>query len=271
MPNRDIDSRSVIAELIRDSKLYTQSKSYIELLEFVGRLRNFAPFNAMLLQIQKPGLSYAASARDWCNRFKRKPKEGARPLLILRPFGPVDLVYDVMDTVGEDLPQDVECFPATGVISDSHLMAFKVKLKRKRIEQCEVDAGDKRAGSIREIKPASNNNEKKAYRIHINRNHPPPTQFASLVHELGHLLLGHLGEDPTLKVKPRPFLPDRQRELEAESVSYVVCKRNGVESKSESYISSFVGPHTTLDDIDIYLVLRAVGEVEKLLDLTPGS
>ena len=63
-----------------------------------------APFNAMLLQVQKPGLTYAASAADWRLRFGRKPKEGARPLLILWPFAPVALVYDVMDTEGEDLP-----------------------------------------------------------------------------------------------------------------------------------------------------------------------
>jgi hypothetical protein len=39
--------------------------------------------------------------------------EGARPLLILWPFGPVALVYDVMDTAGKDLVMghttSVEC------------------------------------------------------------------------------------------------------------------------------------------------------------------
>jgi hypothetical protein len=42
----------------------------------------------MLLQVQKPGLMYAASAVDWNERFERRPKAGARPLLILWPFGP---------------------------------------------------------------------------------------------------------------------------------------------------------------------------------------
>ena len=54
-----------------------------DLLDFVVRLRNFAPFNAMLLQVQKPGPTYAASAVGWLARFDRKPKDGARPLLIL--------------------------------------------------------------------------------------------------------------------------------------------------------------------------------------------
>lgn len=97
-------TRSLLDQLLRDSRLYTKSKDYQDLLDFVIRLRNFAPFNAMLLQVQKPGLRYAASANDW--RFGRVLTEGARPLLILRPFGPVALVYDVMDTEGEDLPQE---------------------------------------------------------------------------------------------------------------------------------------------------------------------
>ena len=102
--------RSLLDQLLADSRLYTQSKDYKELLDFVVRLRNFAPFNAMLLQVQKPGLSYAASARDWRERFGRRPKEGVRPLLILWPFGPVALVYDVMDTEGKPLPDDVASF-----------------------------------------------------------------------------------------------------------------------------------------------------------------
>src|SRR5882672_1838721 len=110
-------ARSLLDQLLTDSRLYTQSKDYKALLDFVVRLRNFAPFNAMLLQVQKPGLSYAASARDWRERFERWPKEEARPLLILWPFGPVALVYDVQVTEGKELPKDVSCFYAQGPIN----------------------------------------------------------------------------------------------------------------------------------------------------------
>ena len=79
----------------------------------------------MLLHVQKPGLSYAASARDWRDRFGRRPKEGARPLIILWPFGPVALVYDVMDTEGKPLPEDVESFFARGDIDEIKLRSFE--------------------------------------------------------------------------------------------------------------------------------------------------
>src|ERR1039457_3742766 len=80
-------ARSLLDQLLTDSRLYTKSKGYKELLDFVVRLRNFAPFNAMLLQVQKPGLSYAASAADeagspelWCNRHgHRRPDSAQSP------------------------------------------------------------------------------------------------------------------------------------------------------------------------------------------------
>src|ERR1017187_10839351 len=103
-------ARSLLDQLLTDSRLYTKSKDYLDLLDFVVRLRNFAPFNAMLLQVQKPGLSYAASAHDLRERFGRTLKEAARPLLILWPFGPVALVYDVLDTEGRPFPEDVAVF-----------------------------------------------------------------------------------------------------------------------------------------------------------------
>jgi hypothetical protein len=54
------EARSLLDKLLTDSRLYTQTKDYKDLLAFVVRLRNFAPFNAMLLHIQKPGIMYAA-------------------------------------------------------------------------------------------------------------------------------------------------------------------------------------------------------------------
>src|SRR6185369_8861410 len=132
--------RSLLGQLLTDSRLYTRSKDYQELLDFIVRLRTFAPFNAMLLHMQKPGLSYAASARDWRERFGRTIKEGARPLLILWPFGPVALVYDVLDTEGDDLPDDVASFAARGPIDALQMKNMQTLMERKNIECVEADA-----------------------------------------------------------------------------------------------------------------------------------
>lgn len=269
VPDSDTDvTRSLLDQLLTNSRLYGQSKDYKALLDFVVRLRNFAPFNAMLLQVQKPGLSYAASECDWLERFGRRPKEGARPLLILWLFGPVALVYDVMDTEGDSLPEDVASFFAHGRITEWQMVDFKARLKRKHIEWCGVDAGDNRAGLIRVIEQAADKDAITQYGIVINSNHPLHVQFTTLAHELGHLFLGHLGYNKKLKVPDRNRLSHAQIELEAESVEYIVCERNGVSPKSQTYLANYVKENTTVDHIDVYQVMRAAGQVETLLGLT---
>lgn len=260
--------RSLLDQLLLDSQLYKQSKDYLELLKFVVRLRNIAPFNAMLLQIQKPGLSYAASAWDWQERFDRKVKVGARPLLILWPFGPVALVYDVLDTEGKELPEDVAAFFAEGSIDETRIASFVLLLRKKNIGVIWVDAGDQRAGSITVFKSAKKNTEPTEYQIRINENHPAVVQFATLTHELGHLFLGHLGADKMLKIPQHRILSHQQTELKAESVAFLVCARNSVKCKSETYLTNYVTEHTTIDEMGLYPVMRAAGQVESLLGLT---
>ena len=264
-------TRSLLDQLLADSRMYRQSKDYKALLDFVVRLRDFAPFNAMLLQVQKPGLRYAASERDWWVKFKRRPKEGARPLLILWPFGPVALVYDATDTEGKDLPDDAFSFLASGSVSLGQLRAFRQPLSGKKIRLSWFDAGDANAGYVRVVKRAKNDNEATRYGIWINRNHDPAIQFATLAHELGHLYLGHLGRDRKLSVPRRPQLSHAQREIEAESVAFIVCCRNGVKPKSQPYLANFVDSDSTSEDVDVYQVVRAAGQVESVLDLAIRS
>jgi len=48
-PVEDEQARSLLADLLESSKLYHTTEDYQALLAFVSKLRNFAPFNAMLL------------------------------------------------------------------------------------------------------------------------------------------------------------------------------------------------------------------------------
>jgi hypothetical protein len=260
--------RTLLAALLEDSRLYHTSRDYLDLLEFVSRLRNFAPFNAMLLRIQKPGLTYAASAWDWKTRFDRTVKEGARPLLILWPFGPVALVYDVLDTEGKPLPADVaETFHATGAVTQETIERFFRLLSRRGIDAKHLQSGDAHAGTIRVIERSAVKGKRGKYKIRINSTHALNVQFVTLAHELGHLFLGHLGSDKYLKIGERPPMTTAQKELEAESLAYLVCKRHGVRSKSESYLAGYVNKNTTVGTLDLDAILKAAGQVETLLGI----
>jgi hypothetical protein len=260
-------ARTLLDQLLADSRLYRGSVEYMQLLEFVVRMRNFAPFNAMLLRIQKPDLIHAASSRDWRERFGREVREGARPLIVLWPFGPVALVYDVDDTDGPPLPEGLDPFAAHGDMCEEVLYACSQRIMAKRILWEPVVAPRGWAGSISLSHRSPDRDEYSSYLMKVNTTHDPNVQFATLVHELGHLFLGHLGKDPKLSIPGRTGLQHDQVELEAESVSYLVCLRNGVTSRSETYLADFVGSNTTVDHLDLYQIMRAAGQVETMLGL----
>lgn len=270
-------ARSLLDQLLLESQLYRQSEDYKKLLDFVVRMRNFAPFNAMLLQMQKPGLRFAASQYDWRYRFKREVKEGSRPLLILWPFGPIALVYDVEDTDGEQLPDSIQhAFRASGTLQKNYINRFIPLLSKQGIQLKLIDFGDALAGHIKvgqkleglEVGERSTDAKKSpVYLIRVNNKHDSNVQFVTLIHELAHLFLGHLGPDKFLKITERCHSKDKHRELEAESVAYLVCKRNRVESRSEEYLVNFVKENTITGNLDLYMILKAAGQIETLLEL----
>jgi hypothetical protein len=274
-PNRTGDSedeeRSLLDQLLEDSRLYKSSADYLELLEFIARMRNMAPFNALLLQIQKPGMRFAASKHDWRERFGAEVKEDARPLLILWPFGPVALVYDVVDLVSGNIPVDAHAFVAKGPITETRISTFIGKMVAKGISIQNPDAGDGRAGSIGVVEPPKDRETRGRYRMKINANHSAPVRFVTIAHELAHLFLGHLGDDQKWGIKDRRHCTLPQRELEAESVAFLVAKRNGVESRSESYLANYVRDHQAMADLDCYQITRAAGQIETLLGIAAQS
>ena len=264
------DKRSLIDELIADTRLYSTRAQVQELLDFTARLRKVAPFNAMLLHMQKPGISYVATRKDWALRHRRVPKENARPMVILRNFGPVDFVYDVLD-VDPPLPEDVYKFPARGEIPEGWFHKATHRLREKAIDILEVDEGYCRAGRVRMTKNFEDPKRLNHFEIVLNRNHPPATRFATLAHELGHLYLGHCGADRVRGVKFLRPTDLAVREVEAESVAYLVAKRSGISPRSESYLDRYQG---AFDALDLHRVMHACSRVERLLELplrVPGD
>lgn len=255
----DPSERALIEQLIAATNLYDTSESVQELLAFTTKLLAFAPFSALLLHIQKPGLTHAATAHDWWDRFRRVPKKGTRPLLVLRTMGPVDFVFDIQDTEGDPVPEDAFSFPTFGDLSKKRFAEFLQSVAGERIDIVELNAGDGSAGWIRLIEKSKAKKGKHRYQLAYNGNHPPATCFVTVAHELAHLFLGHLGDDPGRRVPNKRNVPLELREVEAEMVAYLVAMRNGLKPKSESYLSNYKG---ALKDLKFYGVMRAANAVE---------
>ena len=257
--------RALIDQLIAATRLYNSSKQVHELFAFIARLREFAPFNAMLLHIQKPGLTHAAAARDWWSRFGCVPKSGARPLLVLRAMGPVDFVFDILDVEGGDVPLDAFSFPTFGNLTEDRFSEFMWRVAMDRIAIEELDTGDAVAGRIRLLSRSNASKGKNTYELAYNGNHPPPTRFVTVAHELAHLYLGHLGADRGRRVPDRRHTHLALREVEAECTAYLVAKRNGVRPRSESYLAKYQG---AFEHLDLYAITRAANAVETAMGIS---
>lgn len=103
------DYRQVLDELVSRALAYRTGKELRELVEFSRRFPHIAPFNAMLLHVQNPGIRYALRAEEWERKYRRQVKPTARPYVILWTMGPVAFVFDLSDTEPID-PRD-DCMP----------------------------------------------------------------------------------------------------------------------------------------------------------------
>lgn len=102
------------------------------------------------------------------------------------------------------------------------------------------------------------------FAIKINSSHSVTTQYATLVHELAHLYCGHIGTPNDLWWPNRINLGTSVEEFEAETVSWIVCQRLGIESPSARYLNGYLKSDGEIPQIAIELVLKVAGHIERM-------
>lgn len=265
--------RSALNDLLTQALRYRHSKEFVELMNFISRFPHYSPYNCMLLHIQNPEVTYVATPNQWQKRFKRKVCPNARPLLILAPGCPVLFVYDLVDTGGDPLPAKwQDPFKTSGKIDK--------KIWDKTVDNCERDcifvdptaaysflhAGTafRLLSSNRILKERPD--EAFDFLIAISRDQQFPDSYATLVHELGHIYSGHLGNRQDDWWKDRRKLSYSQVELEAESISYLVCRRRGVETKSVEYLARFAEIDQEIPPVSIETILSVTYHIERMAE-----
>ena len=90
------------------------------------------------------------------------------------------------------------------------------------------------------------------------------TRYATLAHELAHLYCGHMGTPNDRWWPDRQNLSGTVREFEAESVSYLVCARLGIDTASEEYLAGYVSKCSATPAVSLDRVLKSVWLLEKM-------
>jgi len=253
---------STLDELLRKSIIYRNSAAFKEALAFSAKFRDYAPYNNLLVRVQNPSCSYYATARDWENRFKRTVKEDARPMLILAPMHPVMLVYDLDQTDGPDLPEKLKNFAkADGVFDPVRLSRTLENAARMRVRVQRKPLSSTHGGFV-----TTRLYESGAYkmRIVLSDKLTEPQAYAVLCHEIGHILLGHLGTDEDRWWPCRINLSHDAVEVEAESVSYMVAARLGLETASDAYLAGFAKNDRIPEGVSLELIVKVAGKIEEM-------
>jgi hypothetical protein len=259
-PEREF--KSTLDDLIRQSLIYRKSDAFKEMIEFTAKFRDYAPYNNLLVSIQRPECSFYATEKDWQTRFGRKIKEDATPMLILAPMHPVMLVYDLDSTEGEKpLPKNL-----------TDLCKTEGEWEPARLDLTLENA--KRDGVLIQFKELSSTMGGFAtsevhdpiykMRVVIRKELDTKSCYNVMCHELAHIYLGHLGTDKDNWWPCRINLTHRAVEIEAEAVSYIVGTRLGLNPSSAAYLAGYVAEGHPMDNISVELIAKVSG---KLLEM----
>lgn len=258
-------------EFFHQCLAYRSGGEYLEALQFVSRFTKYAPLNAFLIYAQRPTATFVATSSRWRSRFGRKVKCSARPIVILAPNSPVTFVYDVEDTTGKPLPAYFhEPFKVKGYL--------EAEVWKKTVENCEkrdrirIDFTEKsalNAGCIYKNSMIGGGTVPAGmpkYIVEIGEMlFSLEEKYTTLVHELAHLYCGHLGGDEDGWWPDRRRLTLSQREIEAESVCFIVAQRAGMETKSVGYLAGYFREHEKdLATISIKRVLEVATYIVKM-------
>jgi len=234
------------------------SDKYKEYLKSMSHFHNYSSRNVMLIHQQMPNATRVASYKLWNDKFNRQVKKGEKSLRIFAPIeikpekklmekldpetgapmvdenGKVIMeemtaltsrsiafklvpVFDVSQTYGDPLPQLAENL--TGNVE--HYESFLDSLRAVSPLPIEFEPMDESQDGYCHF----------GVKIGIREGMSEIQTISAIIHEITHERL-HNKDRAAENAKP---VPKEVIEIEAESVSYVVCQKHGIETGGNSF------------------------------------
>ena len=275
------EDKHTIDDLFHRSLKFKNSMEYIHFFRFIGKIFHYSHYNAMLVYSQNPEVQYFGTRGFWKKTFYRTVNENARPYVIIVPFGPAALAYDVRETCGELPPEEFinkgfngELFETGGYLPEE--MYYEIK---KELEEYKIIVED----APMPVNQAGITDDYSLEKIHIkiSKRLSPEQKFATLIHELAHNFLGHMEQKvltkksvytkgpnkgkpkiETISIPGRLVKSEDLREIEAETVSYVICCRWNLEHDAERYLSAHV-TEENIKQISPELIISVADDIER--------
>lgn len=266
-----INDKFTIDELLRRSWNFRNSHEFTKFFDFIERFNHYSRYNSMLVYIQNQAVTFFGGISFWRKKFSRTINEDARPYIILAPKGPVMLVYDVFETEGKESPEE---FMQKGLGRNPNEVIGEID---KRIYDLAIEE-TKKWGIKISYKPLTYFNGGHITTIYagyleicLKKGLCYKDNLSVLIHELAHLFLGHTGHKKMNyhgKDKPTDLLQRKMsrtaEELEAETVSYLICHKLGLITQSAEYIAGYITKDQDLLEFSYEIVIKTADKIENL-------
>lgn len=259
-------------ELFRLTARWRRCREFLDLLQFVSRFPNYSPFNGFLIFLQRPDATRVATGRAWLQRYRRRLKPTARPILILAPMAPVLFVFDLKDTEGDPVAETPFASGEThGRLPVRILENTLRNCSRQRITVREAATGAPSGERAIRLTPAvrkayaeTDVEAGQRYLVLVAPDLSPEDKYAALAVELSRIFCGHLGDDADAGWPDRRDLDLEQSLLEAEAAAFLVCRRKGLKASFPRLATPPADEDRELPTISLHTFLQAAGHIEAM-------
>ena len=223
---------------------YATSEKYRDLLRVMSLFHNYSANNCLLIALQCPHASYVAGYTSWRNNFHRQVKKGEKAIRIISP-----IKYKKKNEEDEEEERigfksaSVFDISSTYQIPDMEPVQIGVEDLQGHIENYKDFLHAFQSVSPVPVDFRLFDGDARGYYsdtekiIVVQDGMTERQSVKTLIHEIAHAML-HTKEQLQECKKDR-----KQKELEAESVAYIVCEHYGFDSEDYSfpYIVGWVG------------------------------
>lgn len=240
--SRDEQLKEIMEKLEAGVDELFSSEKFQEYLDTMSKFYNYSVNNCILIAMQRPDATRVAGYRAWQQKFGRQVKKGEKAIKIIAPIPRsfkkevknadgtaeekdikfmsyrVTSVFDISQTEGKELPSiAVEMLSDPGAEHRCERLFNRIaRLAPVPVEFKEIEGGCKGYFSPSGMK------------IVIKEGMTNVQSLKTLVHEVAHSLMHGKG----CKYEASDA---RTKEVQAESVAYVVCARLGIDTSEYSF------------------------------------
>lgn len=226
-------------------------------------IQKYSFYNCGLIYLQRPHATLVHTLNRWKKLYNRDIKANATPIIIIKPFGPAEIVYEYSDTEnGKEPPITLSTFtkpvlPGFDNVPFEYFEKMVNVLKALGVSYGERKFGGSKAGEALFLNHFTSYVYKKVkhetpFSVVINQDIiSNTTKVYTLIHELAHILLGHLINSENYNILDRatknlPLMPCRAdldivvQETEAETVVENVARLLGYKYDANEYLSGYI-------------------------------